>query len=210
MYKGYYYDEETQLYYCNSRYYDSNICRWISIDEISYLDSDDINGINLWCYCGNNPVMGYDPDGFDEYWWNPVSWSNTTKWIVGGVAFIGAITLTAMTGGSLVPIIIGMGSSILSSGFLSGIQNVINDRAFKEGFANGCADGALLGGIFALANSTIRTIKILKNGVVIGENMNRVRFTAKMIGGVETYGGKPGFKLLKLFCILNYSIHSYE
>ena len=69
FYKGYYYDEETQLYYCNSRYYDPNICRWISIDEISYLDSDDINGINLWCYCGNNPVMYSDENGNEFYHW---------------------------------------------------------------------------------------------------------------------------------------------
>ncbi len=52
------------MYYCNSRYYDPNICRWISIDEISYLDSDDINCINLWCYCGNNPINCCDYSGF--------------------------------------------------------------------------------------------------------------------------------------------------
>jgi len=27
------------------------------------LDSENANGINLWCYCNNNPVMGYDPEG---------------------------------------------------------------------------------------------------------------------------------------------------
>ena len=62
-YKSYYYDIESNLYYLNSRYYDSSIGRFISPDDISYLDSNIINGINLWCYCGNNPVMYSDPEG---------------------------------------------------------------------------------------------------------------------------------------------------
>ena len=27
------------------------------------MDSENANGINLWCYCNNNPVMGVDYDG---------------------------------------------------------------------------------------------------------------------------------------------------
>jgi RHS repeat-associated protein len=63
LYKGYYYDYETNLYYCKSRYYDPEVRRWISIDDISYLDNDSAVGINLWCYCNNNPVMYSDEDG---------------------------------------------------------------------------------------------------------------------------------------------------
>ena len=65
LYKGYIYDFETNIYYCNSRYYDPLVKRWISIDEVSYLDSDSATGINLWCYCNNNPVMYSDEDGND-------------------------------------------------------------------------------------------------------------------------------------------------
>ena len=56
-YKGYYYDVETQLFYCNSRYYSPELCRFISPDSIEYLDPESINGLNLYCYCMNNPVM---------------------------------------------------------------------------------------------------------------------------------------------------------
>ena len=38
IYKSYYYDKETQLFYCNSRYYSPELCRWISPDSIEYLD----------------------------------------------------------------------------------------------------------------------------------------------------------------------------
>ena len=63
IYKGYYYDEETELYYCNTRYYSPEIGRWISIDDVDYLDSESINGLNLYCYCMNDPVNYADPSG---------------------------------------------------------------------------------------------------------------------------------------------------
>ena len=56
MYKGYYYDVETKVYYCNSRYYSPELCRWISPDSIEYLDPESINGLNLYVYCNNDPV----------------------------------------------------------------------------------------------------------------------------------------------------------
>ena len=62
-YKGYYYDDETQLFYCNSRYYSPELCRFISPDSIEYLDPESINGLNLYCYCMNNPIMYADPSG---------------------------------------------------------------------------------------------------------------------------------------------------
>ena len=62
-YRGYYYDVETQLFYCNSRYYSPELCRFISPDSIEYLDPQSINGLNLYCYCMNNPIMYTDPSG---------------------------------------------------------------------------------------------------------------------------------------------------
>ena len=62
-YRGYYYDSELNLYYLNARYYDPEIGRFISQDDISYLDPETLNGLNLFAYCLNNPVMGYDPEG---------------------------------------------------------------------------------------------------------------------------------------------------
>ena len=62
-YRGYYYDTETELYYLQTRYYDPETGRFLSADDISYLDPETINGLNLYAYCGNNPVMNVDPDG---------------------------------------------------------------------------------------------------------------------------------------------------
>ena len=62
-YRGYYYDEETGLYYLNSRYYDPETGRFISPDSLKYLEPTYNNGLNLYAYCLNNPVRYSDPTG---------------------------------------------------------------------------------------------------------------------------------------------------
>ena len=43
------------------RYYDPSVGRFITRDPIGY-----DGGINLYAFCGNNPVMGADPTGLDK------------------------------------------------------------------------------------------------------------------------------------------------
>jgi len=62
-YKGYCYDTEVELYWLTTRYYSPELCRFISPDSVEYLDPKSINGLNLYCYCLNNPVSYYDPSG---------------------------------------------------------------------------------------------------------------------------------------------------
>ena len=63
-YRGYYFDTESGFYYLNSRYYDPQVKRFISADDISYLGANgDLNSFNLYAYCSNNPVMYVDAVG---------------------------------------------------------------------------------------------------------------------------------------------------
>ena len=62
-YKGYYYDTEIGLYFLKTRFYDPQACRFISMDDIAYIDPETIGGVNLYAYCNNNPVMNVDPNG---------------------------------------------------------------------------------------------------------------------------------------------------
>ncbi|MFR2096558.1 RHS repeat domain-containing protein [Eubacterium sp.] len=64
-YRGYYYDNETGYYYLQSRYYDSNICRFINADipEISQMAKDVPVGTNLFAYCNNDSVNYSDQTG---------------------------------------------------------------------------------------------------------------------------------------------------
>ena len=61
-YAGYQYDNETDLYYLNARYYDSKIARFISEDTYTG-DQNDPLSLNLYTYCHNEPVMYDDPTG---------------------------------------------------------------------------------------------------------------------------------------------------
>ena len=70
-YRGYYFDQETGLYYVSSRYYDPEIFRWINADDPSNLGANsDFASVNLFAYCGNNPVSRADNGGD---WWHVVA-----------------------------------------------------------------------------------------------------------------------------------------
>ncbi len=62
-YRSYLYDVENGLYYLQTRYYDPVIGRFLTPDKIRYLDPNTLNGLNLYAYCNNNPVMYSDPTG---------------------------------------------------------------------------------------------------------------------------------------------------
>ena len=60
-YKGYYYDDDVEMYYCKSRFYVPSWHRWLNSYSISYLEPKNITSLNLFTYCNNNPVMYVDP-----------------------------------------------------------------------------------------------------------------------------------------------------
>jgi RHS repeat-associated protein len=62
LFTGRRYDNETGLYYYRARYYDYYIGRFIQPDPIGYDD-----GLNLYTYVGNNPVMYVDPYGLWQF-----------------------------------------------------------------------------------------------------------------------------------------------
>lgn len=126
-YRGYYYDTETGLYYLKSRYYDPETGRFITIDDTSYLDPDTINGLNLYAYCGNNPVMRIDENG--NAWWH---------WLLGGLLIVAITVATVVTAGAA--------AAILGAG-----------AAVVKGVMVGAAIGGLLGGGFELIGQGVQS-----------------------------------------------------
>ena len=161
-YKGYYYDVETQLFYCNSRYYSPELFRWISPDSIDYLDPESINGLNLYCYCMNNPIMYADPSGHMPEW---------LQWTLGGLIVVGAIALSICTAGLATPIATAVGGGLFGAivggavagaigGAIAGFGVSIGTQAITNGFKNinwsdvgkstasGAISGFIAGGVF--------------------------------------------------------------
>ncbi|MFH1715828.1 MAG: RHS repeat-associated core domain-containing protein [Planctomycetota bacterium] len=60
MFAGRRFDIEIGLYYNRARYYNPYIGRFLQIDPVGYEA-----GMNLYTYCGNNPVRFVDPSGLE-------------------------------------------------------------------------------------------------------------------------------------------------
>ena len=142
----YNYDVETGLYYLHSRYYDPEVGRFISMDDIDYLDPETIGGTNLYAYCNNNPVMYVDPIGnsavligiiigaiigagigfgtvaYTDYLDDGQIFNGSVKWYeyVGG-------TVTGAILGAGVGAVIGLGGQAIIGGLISIGKTLVND-----------------------------------------------------------------------------------
>lgn len=60
-YRSYYYDEESGLYYLQSRFYNPTVGRFINSDESTYVAIDTtVISCNLFSYCKNSPATAVD------------------------------------------------------------------------------------------------------------------------------------------------------
>ncbi len=153
-YRGYVYDQETGLYYLQSRYYNPAICRFISADSISYLGADGtLVSYNLFAYCNNNPVMYSDPTGHMPNW---------LKFTIGAVAFVGAIALTVATGGGAAAVALGVAkivSSVAVSTLISAGVGYLENGT--QGAIDGAYNGFMFGSLWACGGAALKYIKVL-------------------------------------------------
>ena len=55
-YKGYYYDEESSMYYCKSRYYVPEWCRWLNVYTVKNILTTRLSQFNLFGVSYNDPI----------------------------------------------------------------------------------------------------------------------------------------------------------
>ena len=67
-YRGYVYDEETGLYYLQSRYYDPLTGRFLNADVYADTQSGTPLSTNMFAYCENNAINKSDDEGKDAWW----------------------------------------------------------------------------------------------------------------------------------------------
>ena len=144
-YRGYYYDTETELYYLQTRYYDPETGRFLSADDISYLDPETINGLNLYAYCGNNPVMCVDENGTS--FWNSVLKVVGATAILAALAVIAVATAGTAAGAIFAGAAIGGALGFVGGGVSGAIGAALSGTNIFEGFANGALSGTITGAI---------------------------------------------------------------
>ena len=126
-YRGYYYDVETSLFWLSSRYYSPELCRFISPDDIEYLDPESVNGLNLYCYCKNDSISYYDPSGHAPKWLRDVL--DIGLYVVSAVvAVVAGIVVSKVTTPK-----VGKASGIAIFGSLNNITNAIYYNYISDG-----------------------------------------------------------------------------
>ena len=73
LYTGQQYDQETGQYYLRARYYNPVVGRFLQEDTYRG------DGLNLYAYCANNPVVYYDPSGHKQQYANDIEKGNYNK-----------------------------------------------------------------------------------------------------------------------------------
>ena len=153
-YRGYYCDTETGLYYLTTRYYDPEVCRFISAD-VYMSTGQGVLGGNMWAYCLNNPVNRFDTCGT----WSMPNWLKIT---IGVAATALAVAITVSTGGAAAPVIVSVLSSTVGSAAISAVKSRIEtgnwDNAGKAAL-DGASNGLMWGGIGALGGAAIKAVK---------------------------------------------------
>ena len=117
-YRGYVYDEETGFYYLQSRHYNPEVGRFISSDVL-LSTGQGVLGHNAYAYCGNNPVMGYDPYGtFD---WS--SFGKGAGWLAIGITAI-CVGVSVLTCGVAAPAMMAVAAVTVTAGALTAVNGV--------------------------------------------------------------------------------------
>ena len=179
-YRGYYYDNESGLYYLNSRYYDSNTGRFISPDQVEYLgENETILGFNLFAYCENDPLNHSDSQGNFKI-------SNRTKILIGSAviltcglgwavsaAAVGSAVVACIFEGAFYGSVLGSLAGTAAGGALSTIFSRIKTgtwKNWKKAFADGASTGFMIGAIVgAIAGATRKGFCFIAGTLVLAE-----------------------------------------
>lgn len=114
-YRGYRYDNETDLYYLQSRYYDPEIGRFISADDL-LATSCGVLEHNMYVYCNNNPINQMDSSG------------DISIAIVGLVIGIAALVISSFNNSSNTGVVSSLveGVGSVASSVTSGVKKAVS------------------------------------------------------------------------------------
>ena len=197
-YRGYYLDSETGWYYLNARYYSPEWRRFISPDDTAYLDHESVNGLNLYCYCGNDPVNLVDPSGHEPEWLKNLIIGIGI--VVGTALFVTAIIASAGAVGALVGVgaaAIGLSTTAVSTAItiatistyvVAGGVGLLGANDAIEAFSGGINPirDYVMGGNQATYNIVNGSFNVLGTIAVLAGMVG-----PKVLQKIAQYGGTP-------------------
>ena len=149
-YRGYYYDNETGMYYLKNRYYDPELRRFISADMVTTATAsmETLHNRNLYAYCGENPLNRNDDEG--KLWVTVVSalagavvggiYSVGTQMLIDGKSFDNinwiAVACSAATG-ALATTAVGKVGQALANRVAGVMSSYSEDRNWQSAVFNG-------------------------------------------------------------------------
>ena len=221
-YRSYIYDEETGLYYLQSRYYNPEIGRFINADTTDILTANPmgLTDKNLFTYCDNNPIIRADQSGA---FWHIVAGAAGGA-LIGGIGKVisNAIEGKPLTDGLATAVLAGAASGALAAtgvGFvgivagnaaISMAENAANQIIENEGFANfdigdmliDGAIGGISGAIGGAGKGTKHLMNLGKQTVkrTFGTTANRgMKAGLREAGKAFAYYGKNSASYYKAF-----------
>ena len=184
-YRSYYYDYETGLYYLNSRYYDPETGRFINADSLDNIDSESINGFNLYLYCGDNPISFTDPFCTTKWW----------EWLISALQIVvGAILIFTGVGA-------GLGATLVAGGVIGLISNAVNTTV-----GNGL--GSMANGAGAISTG-ISLFSYGWPGAIIGTVLIAVGVATMALGANDVVTGLTGTNYIQKWTGMSDSQYAY-
>ena len=170
-YRGYYYDNETELYYVSSRYYDAKIARFISADTTDVLNATPmgVTDKNLYAYCDNNPVIRTDYGG--DFWLVNIGIGLAAR-------YIGDVIENVMDGKTGIDIL--KRNSTIGEYVAAGVSTLIPGSGFAS---------ALAGNVISEGITTVEKV-ILEEDININESIKNIAYGTVFDVGFGKVTGK--------------------
>ena len=201
-YRGYYYDNESGLYYLQSRYYDPAVCRFVNADGYASTGQG-VLGYNMFAYCNNSPIIASDPDG---------EWLNVVVGMVVGAAVNCGIAIAEgkSAGGVIMATVCGLvsgGGAAMGLGAITGMATSFinatydNIKKVKDGTASigeaivDTVVNTAMGAAFGAMGSSSPVDRLISKQVSdAGRNGVRVLLKQKVIHPVVKKAAKKAVK----------------
>ena len=186
-FKGYYFDSESGMYYCHTRYYVPEWCRWLNADHPSFLQPESLQGMNLFVYCGNNPVLFVDLEGTIQAKTVLIIAAIALAAIAGTILTLGATTLIGtIIGGAALGFASSAANELQEQVHCNGWDNINHREVWREG-----GIGAAIGAVTAAFSFNLGKI-----GAELGSNFGYVLSQATHISSGVTFGKVFGVSTL--------------